>query len=357
MQLFMPDGEWNEDEYGDLVAECKKLSLLQSLDRRADGVQFSLHPVVGDWLKVRKERRVQLRYHLENFSVLAWYIHGVDFPELDLHVKEETLLHVGACMQNDWETESDACVSFEGMSYCRSLFALCYESEGQFGKLETMYKRTLADLEEKQGPDHPHTLKVMQKLAAMLPLNKRADAEKLLKRALPGCEKNLGSDHPITRRVRHDLASIYSYKEQYDDAEELIKRLLAYKQQDQGPDHLDTLAAATELSMVFADEKRYDEAEELLKSVISGFEKSLGPDHVTTLVALLNLAIIYAKEEHYNDAEELGKRVLAVREKKFRPDHPDTLYVVRHLACVLLIQGKKDEATSLLDKFGCTLEW
>ena len=51
----MTRGDWDEYIYGDLVAECSKLSLLQMLNRRADGVQFSLHPVVGDWLKVRKE--------------------------------------------------------------------------------------------------------------------------------------------------------------------------------------------------------------------------------------------------------------------------------------------------------------
>ena len=55
MQTFMTDGEWDECEYGDLVAECRKLLLIQTLDQQVDGVQFFLHPVVNDWLKVRKQ--------------------------------------------------------------------------------------------------------------------------------------------------------------------------------------------------------------------------------------------------------------------------------------------------------------
>lgn len=43
----------------DLVAECKKLSLVQTLDQQVDGVQSSLHPVVRDWLKIRKQRDEQ----------------------------------------------------------------------------------------------------------------------------------------------------------------------------------------------------------------------------------------------------------------------------------------------------------
>ena len=84
MQTFMTNGEY---KYGDLVAECRKLSLLQMLDRRIDGGQFSLHSVVGDWLKVRKELEEQKLYGREFTNFLTCYIEGVEFDELNLRIK------------------------------------------------------------------------------------------------------------------------------------------------------------------------------------------------------------------------------------------------------------------------------
>ena len=86
METFITDGQWDEYKYGDLVVECRKLSLVQTLNRQADGVQFSLHPVVGDWLKVRKEREKQKLYGKEFTNLLTCYIKGVKFNELNTQV-------------------------------------------------------------------------------------------------------------------------------------------------------------------------------------------------------------------------------------------------------------------------------
>ena len=79
MQTFMARSNWDKYRYRDLLAEYSKLSLLQILDRRANGAQFSLYPVVGDWLKVRKEREKQILYTEEYIELLIYYIEAIRF--------------------------------------------------------------------------------------------------------------------------------------------------------------------------------------------------------------------------------------------------------------------------------------
>ena len=163
------------------MAKCRKLSLLQTLDRRAEGVQFSLHPVVEDWLKVRKERE-ELKLYAEEFAgLLKCYIGGIRFGGLNLQVKQETLLHINACVQNDGEIIGDLCESaLEHRSYSLSLFASCYQSSGRYDDAEELYKRALAGREEQLGPDHPDTLRTVNNFTIFLRDRGRVDDTDLL---------------------------------------------------------------------------------------------------------------------------------------------------------------------------------
>ncbi|MCJ1231793.1 hypothetical protein MMC12_008472 [Toensbergia leucococca] len=311
MQTFMTGGEWDEYGYGDLVAECWKLSLLQTLDRRADGIQFSLHPVVGDWLKLRKEREEQRLYAEEFTGLLTCYIEGIRFGGLNLQVKQETLLHINACVQNDRETVGDLRGSaLEHRSYSTSLFASCYQFSGRYDDAEELYKRALAGREEQLGPDHPDTLGTVE-----------------------------------------NLAIVYRNKGRYDDAEELYKRALAGNEEQLGPDHPDTLRTVQNLANVYSNKGRYDDAEELYKRALAGREEQLGPDHPDTLGTVENLAIVYRNKGRYDDAEELYKRALAGREEQLGPDHPDTLRTVRNFTVFLRDRGRVNDADLLLARF------
>ncbi|MCJ1277339.1 hypothetical protein MMC21_005151 [Puttea exsequens] len=348
-QTFITRGDWDEYIYEDLLAECSKLSLLQMLDRRADGAQFSLHPVVGDWLKVRKERENQILYAEECAELLTCYIEGVSFNELNLQVKQETLLHIDACMQNDRDIIGNLRGSaLEHRSYSISLFASCYQSTGRYDDAEELYKRALASREEKLGSDYPDTLETIQDLANIYKdKGQYDDAEELYKRALAGREEKLGPDHPDTLKTVQTLAFLYRDKGRYDDAEELSKRALAGKEKKLGPDHPDTLRTVHNLAIISMNKGRYNDAEELFKRVLAGNEEKLGPDHLDTLKTVETLAILYWNKGRYNDAEELYKRALAGNGEKLGPDHPDTLRTVQNLALVYWNKGQYDDAEEL----------
>ena len=199
-QIFMTRGSWDELKYGDLVAECKKLSLLTLFHRQADGLQFSLHPVVRDWLKVRREQEDQKPYAEEFNDLLTCYLEGVEFDTLYPQVKQETLLHIDTCMQSDRVNigRSHTFIS-EQQSNSASLFATYYRYSRRYNNTKRLYKRALAGREEKLGPGHPDTLRTVQSLAHIYRYKRfYDDAERLHKRVLAGNEERLGADHPGT---------------------------------------------------------------------------------------------------------------------------------------------------------------
>jgi hypothetical protein len=54
MNIFCTKNKWDSDKLGDILAELQKLSLLQLSVQQTSELQFSLHPVMCDWIKLRK---------------------------------------------------------------------------------------------------------------------------------------------------------------------------------------------------------------------------------------------------------------------------------------------------------------
>lgn len=122
MQIFMTNGQWNQFIFGDVVAECRQLSLLQAGDQRSGEAQFSLHPVIQDWLKVRKDLETQRVYAEEATNLLTRYLKEVDFNELNLQMRQEILSHIDTCLQNN-QTLAGLCAS--ALEYQTSSVIVC----------------------------------------------------------------------------------------------------------------------------------------------------------------------------------------------------------------------------------------
>lgn len=74
MTIFETDGKWDTFKYEDLLAEFRKLSLLQRLTRRKDQSYFSMHPVVRDWIQLRIDLEKQQQALVELIAALEYRI-------------------------------------------------------------------------------------------------------------------------------------------------------------------------------------------------------------------------------------------------------------------------------------------
>ena len=93
--LFRNVGEWDSDRLGDLLAEFRRLSLIEVLNRHDNEHAFSIHPLICDWMKFRKGVETRSRI-IELTNMLATFLETRNFNDLPLEVNQETTRHVDA---------------------------------------------------------------------------------------------------------------------------------------------------------------------------------------------------------------------------------------------------------------------
>ena len=74
MVIFDTDEKWDTFKFEDLLAEFRKLSLVQILTRRNDQSYFSFHPVVRDWIQLRVNLEKQQQALVELIAALEYSI-------------------------------------------------------------------------------------------------------------------------------------------------------------------------------------------------------------------------------------------------------------------------------------------
>ena len=393
MKILSSNGRWDSYKLGDVLSEFQKLSLLQTQSRTDEGHFISIHPVICDWIKLRRNSSVQHKFAIELGTALTHYLENTDVHLLSLEARMETLRHIDSCILTDRKLSQSSSQILDCHPISLSLFARFYSFHGRYNEAEGLYKRALAVNEERIGAMSPENAHIMQDLAWVLSRNGQYDeaerlyeqilverekrfgevdtetllavenlgqnyveqgrynkAESSLNRALKGNEEILGSMHAHTLRTAENLAAVYTRQHRYDEAETLYKRALIGKEKEFGETHLRTLNTVGNLASVYADQDRSHEAETLYRRALSGFQEKLGATHPQTLNTMHNLANVYNRQGRHNEAEELFQRVLTGIRETLGARHPDTLGTMKGLAATYGMEGKYDKEEELLQR-------
>ena len=307
MMIFSSENAWDGYKLGDVLAEFNKLSLLQKSEQALNGQIFAIHPVVRDWIQIRKSRGARQQFAEEFITTLESYLENVDNSNLTLETKQETLLHINSCVRSNKDLLSGSSRwSLDDRPSAASWFADFYRDQGRYNEAEKLYERALTGSEERLGATHPNTLGTVENLAIVYQNQGRYDeAEKLYERALSGNEERLGATHPDTLRTVQNLAIVYQNQGRYDEAEKLYERALSGSEEKLGATHPNTLGTVENLAIVYQNQGRYDEAEKLYERALTGKEEKLGATHPDTLGTVQNLAIVYRNQGRYDEAEKL----------------------------------------------------
>src|SRR2546429_443658 len=166
MDLFRTKHEWDSEKLGDLLAELRRLSLIQIPAQQVSEQSFSIHPIVRDWIRLRKSQFKQQQMVMELIHALTVYLKEIDVNELSLETNQETALHIDSCILSDKDIfEGSSSASPQFLSESESLFASFYRDQGRYNEAEKLYERALAGFEEELGPKHPYTLQTVKNLA------------------------------------------------------------------------------------------------------------------------------------------------------------------------------------------------
>ena len=354
MEIFSSEGGWDSDNLREVLAEFQKLSLLQMPNDAVAEQSFSIHPVVRDWIQIRKSREIRQWFSQESIMTLSSYLEDVDYENLPLQTNQETLLHIDNCVRHDKDLLSGSSdKGFDNSWMTASRFAYFYQGQGRYDEAGNLYKRALINAKEKLEAADPDTLRIMNHLANNLTRvylyhGRYDDAEKLLERVLIDKEKTSGA---MDFNTMESLAHVYMNQRRYDEAEKLHKRVLNNRQEILGFTYPDTLRAMMNLAISYSAQGRYDEAEILYKRAIIDQEEKLGTTHPDTLGTMHFLGYMYNEQGRYDEAEKLCERVLIERKERLGATHPDTLATAEILAELYREQDRHNEAEKLKQEF------
>jgi serine/threonine protein kinase/tetratricopeptide (TPR) repeat protein len=215
---------------------------------------------------------------------------------------------------------------------------------GQFEAALSLYSRHL-------GPDHPDTIRSMDKLAnSYSMLGREADTLKLREEALALRKAKLGPDHPDTIRSMIDLMNCYGMLGRHDDARKLTEEMLALTEARLGPDFPKTIDNMFDLASKYVLVGRQADAIKLFEEALALSKTTLGLDHPDTICIMYNLAINYESVRRHAVACKLYEETLALTKARFGPDHMDTINRMSDLANSYVPLGRHTDAVKLYEE-------
>ena len=155
----------------------------------------------------------------------------------------------------------------------------------------TMMQRFLQDTEEKHGPDHPETLRVMDEVGQELwEKDRREDSLFYFQQAFERSERVLGPLDPKTLKRGYFLAVCYHSLEQLDKAEPLLRQVAQNTQKAKGPEDPETLKMQLKHADTLMALKEYAEAAAVMEQALPHLEKLHGTDSEEAIGILGRLA-------------------------------------------------------------------
>jgi Tfp pilus assembly protein PilF len=340
------DNKWDVYEFQDILKELRNLSLLQSLQINVEGVSFSLHPLIQDWIKLRASSESQQSYAKEAILVLGAFLDRQDVGRMAFDARQATSAHLDAVLMNEQEYLGQE-YRFTDIKILDAIdsFASFFSVHGRYGIAEELCGSVSGGRRLLLGDEHPDTINSMAKYAFSLNnQGKYGEAEPIYRQTLPLQEKLLGKEDSITLSSMNNYAFSLKNQGKYAEAEPIFRQCLTLKEKVLGEEHPNTLTSMNNLAWVLESQGNYNEAEPMYRQCLALTEKVLGKEHPDALLSMDNLAGLLQTQGNYNEAEPMYHQCLALREKVLGKEHPNTLTSMNNLAVLLKAQGNYNEA-------------
>ena len=343
---------WDSNLFWDVIAKSDDLSLLQSISPGTghEGANFSLHPLIRDWLQLRLRSRERAKYTHEAIEALGCCAQEYDSLPTTLSERTALITHMDASLSNDEKFSKPqdrlgrqilACVAADW-------FADIYHNSGRYRTSEDLCCRALETRRSALGEKHPDTLRSMSCVAHQLySLGNYKESERMHRQTLALRETELGKEHKDTLISMNSLGIVLADQGNYGEAESMHRHTLTLRKIMLGKKHPSTLESMNNLVLVLSYQKKYEEAERIGGETLALRKTILGKAHPATLSIMNNLAVVLEGQNKWDEAERLCRETLTMKERILGKENPDTLTSKHDLAVTLDNQKKWDEAERL----------
>ena len=238
-----------------------------------------------------------------------------------------------------------------------------YNKLHRYAEAEPLYKRSLAIRQTVLGPDHPDTVKSLDRLAEVY----HAEGKDVLPAAQPQpSAPPRQAPVPMPRPIQHpapprsagvDTQHVSQLNQQAIElmnqgkyAEALAPATQAAEgiEKALGPDNANVAIVIGNLAQVHLRLDQFDKAEALYKRAMSILEKQHGANDKDLGLLLANMADLYTRQQRYAEAEPYYRRCIPLLEKAFGADNNNVTVMISNFADVERNQGKDPDAEPTL---------
>jgi tetratricopeptide (TPR) repeat protein len=224
-------------------------------------------------------------------------------------------------------------------------------SAGMLGAALTFWADLLAAAERLLEPDHPDTLMIAGKVAALHqaegePARAAVHYEWIFQQLL----RTLGADHPAPIAAQLDLGRSLAADGQCGRAVAVLDLAATEYKRVLGPDHLETVAAVEHLAAACVQAEEGPRAIALYRRALGDRLRLQGSRHPDAIAARQRLARAYLAAGDVKAAVSESKRVVADRQRELGESHLDTIAAIGDLGTALQSAGKATQAVQMLEQ-------
>lgn len=222
---------------------------------------------------------------------------------------------------------------------------------GDPGRALELRHRALALLTRALGDNHPQTLFVRLRIAAIERVLGHFDrAAEQLRSVLADMESVYGDSHPRIALGYFELGHALYLDEEYHKAQSAWETSLALHQAFFEPDHSRIASVLQGLAAIARQQGRLERAESLLQRVLAISESWYGAESLALAAVLNNLGTIQADRGNYDDALDYYRQSLSIYRNKQDAESYQIAGVLHRMGEVHTEMGEYERARQLLEQ-------
>jgi len=347
---LLSSNEWDEDDFYDILSEFRNLSLLQSLKRGPQGLEFLLHPLISEWIKLRVSPLLREYYTQEAILILSELVPPVSSGspvDLELKTRSRINLHIDSCLRNFTDFMPQSQTLGDGrLEEATKRFANHYVQHGKYQDAKSIYDTVLKTKEKKFGVDGVELLWVLRGLSETYYRQFQYDEfRKISDRFYKTSKKQSDPKNRIGLEALNFRGLSYMIQGRMRNAEESFSLALSKARIRLGDTDILTLALIANLAHFFVVEHQLTKAETYAREVINTYETS----HSSSVAAWRSkytLVRVFDTRKQYDQAKDLLHEIETDLSDRLGPMHPDTLLVRTAIVQNLRKLGKYAQALS-----------
>jgi serine/threonine-protein kinase len=227
----------------------------------------------------------------------------------------------------------------------QAVMAEAYRGLGLYRTSEGLYQQAQQTRSVMLGAEHPETLTLNSKLAAVLrTLGQLERSESLFRDTLDATTRVHGTGSIERGRVLHGLALALSSQSRFDEAGQMFADALALHEAHDAGDSANKASLLDDYGRFLSDTGQTALAIDMLNRTIAMFKRVHGEVHPSFLNAMQNLGYTYLDDGRPAEAEPVLQQMYDLSLQIYGEDHPFTVGSVATLATVHYTVGDYERA-------------